>query len=124
SVVFTKAHPPMRLCSFRLIALSGRAAVVTGGCMLQNIRDNSQGWIAKTIIGLIIVLLALTGFEAIFNSAGKQQTAAEVNGEEITLAELNQAIELQRRQLLQQFGRDFDTSLIEDRKSTRLNPVT
>lgn len=83
--------------------------------MLQNIRDNSQGWIAKTIIGLIIVLLALTGFEAIFNSAGKQQTAAEVNGEEITLAELNQAIELQRRQLLLQFGRDFDTSLIDDR---------
>lgn len=82
--------------------------------MLQNIRDNSQGWIAKTIIGLIIVLLALTGFEAIFNSAGNQQTAAEVNGEEISLSELNQAVEMQRRQLLQQFGRDFDTSLIDE----------
>lgn len=82
--------------------------------MLQNIRDNSQGWIAKTIIGLIIVLLALTGFEAIFNSAGNQQTAAEVNGEEISLSELGQAVEMQRRQLLQQFGRDFDTSLIDD----------
>ena len=82
--------------------------------MLQNIRDNSQGWIAKTIIGLIIVLLALTGFEAIFNSVGNQQTAAEVNGEEISLSELSQAVEMQRRQLAQQFGRDFDTSLIDD----------
>lgn len=83
--------------------------------MLQNIRDNSQGWIAKTIIGLIIVLLALTGFEAIFNNVGNQQTAAEVNGEEISLTELSQAVDMQRRQLLQQFGRDFDTSLIDDR---------
>ena len=33
--------------------------------MLQNIRDNSQGWIAKTIIGVIVVLMALTGFDAI-----------------------------------------------------------
>lgn len=82
--------------------------------MLQNIRDNSQGWIAKTIIGLIIVLLALTGFEAIFNSVGNQQTAAEVNGEEISLSELSLAVEMQRRQLAQQFGRDFDTSLIDD----------
>ena len=24
--------------------------------MLQNIRDNSQGWIAKTIIGVIVAL--------------------------------------------------------------------
>ena len=82
--------------------------------MLQNIRDNSQGWIAKTIIGLIIVLLALTGFEAILNGVGNQQTAAEVNGEEISLSELSLAVEMQRRQLAQQFGRDFDTSLIDD----------
>ena len=27
--------------------------------MLQNIRDNSQGWIAKTIIGVIVALMAL-----------------------------------------------------------------
>ena len=83
--------------------------------MLQNIRDNSQGWIAKTIIGLIVVLLAFTGFEAIFNTVGNAQNAAEVNGEEISLSELNQAVDMQRRQLLQQFGRDFDTSLIDDR---------
>jgi peptidyl-prolyl cis-trans isomerase D len=83
--------------------------------MLQNIRDNSQGWIAKTIIGLIVALLALTGVDAIFTSTSNSQNAAQVNGEEITSVELGQAVEMQRRQLLQQLGRDFDASLLDDK---------
>lgn len=83
--------------------------------MLQNIRDNSQGWIAKTIIGIIVMLLALTGFEAIFNTSGSSRNAAEVNGEEIPLDDLNQAMNMQRRQLVQQLGGDFDASLLDDR---------
>lgn len=82
--------------------------------MLQNIRDNSQGWIAKTIIGLIIMLLALTGVEAIFSSYGNQQNAAEVNGEPITQEQLRQAVEAQRNQLLQQLGAGFDASMLRD----------
>lgn len=96
-----------------------RAAAVTaqltpGGRMLQNIRDNSQGWIAKTIIGIIVVLLALTGFDAIFN-ASSSRNAAEVNGEEISLDELNQAMNMQRRQLAQQLGGNFDPSMLDDK---------
>ncbi len=83
--------------------------------MLQNIRDNSQGWIAKTIIGIIVMLLALTGFEAIFNAASNNQNAAEVNGEEIFRYDLDQAMNMQRRQLAQQLGQDFDASLLDDR---------
>jgi len=83
--------------------------------MLQNIRDNSQGWIAKTIIGIIVMLLALTGFEAIFNAASNNQNAAEVNGEEISRYDLDQAVNMQRRQLAQQLGQDFDASLLDDR---------
>lgn len=91
------------------------AQLTPGGCMLQNIRDNSQGWIAKTIIGIIVMLLALTGFEAIFNTTGNSRNAAEVNGEEISLDDLNQAMNMQRRQLVQQLGGDFDASLLDDR---------
>ena len=83
--------------------------------MLQNIRDNSQGWIAKTIIGIIVMLLALTGFDAIFNAASNSRTAAEVNGEEISLDELNQAMNMQRRQLAQQLGGNFDPSMLDDK---------
>lgn len=83
--------------------------------MLQNIRDNSQGWIAKTIIGVIVVLLSLTGFEAIMNVSSNRDNAAQVNGEPITNIELGQMVEMQRRQLLQQLGPDFDPALIEDK---------
>lgn len=83
--------------------------------MLQNIRDNSQGWIAKTIIGVIIALLALTGFDAIFNATSNRQNAAEVNGEEISQDQLSEAVNLQRRQLQQQLGKDFDASLLDEK---------
>ena len=61
--------------------------------MLQNIRDNSQGWIAKTIIGIIVALMAFTGIEAIFQASGNsnKQDVAKVNGEDITQTELSQA---------------------------------
>ncbi|MBM1201327.1 SurA N-terminal domain-containing protein [Pseudomonas fragi] len=83
--------------------------------MLQNIRDNSQGWIAKTIIGVIVALMALTGFDAIFQATSTSQDAAKVNGEEITQVELSQAVDMQRRQLLQQLGKDFDSSLLDEK---------
>lgn len=83
--------------------------------MLQNIRDNSQGWIAKTIIGLIVVLMALTGFEAIFQAATHSQDAAKVNGQTISQNELSQATDMQRRQLMQQLGKDFDPALLDDK---------
>lgn len=83
--------------------------------MLQNIRDNSQGWIAKTIIGLIVVLMALTGVDAIITGTGNSQNAADVNGEKISQNELNQAVEMQRRQLLQQLGKEFDPAMLDER---------
>ncbi len=83
--------------------------------MLQNIRDNSQGWIAKTIIGVIVALMAFTGIEAIFTSQSTAQQAAKVNGEEVSQNELSQAMEAQRRQLMQRLGKDFDASLLDDK---------
>ncbi len=73
--------------------------------MLQNIRDNSQGWIAKTIIGVIIVLLSLTGFDAIIRATDHSNVAAKVNGDDISLNEVQQAVDMQRRQLLQRLGK-------------------
>ena len=84
--------------------------------MLQNIRENSQGWIAKTIIGIIVALMAFTGIEAIFQASGtNKQDVAKVNGEEITQTELSQAVDMQRRQLMQQLGKDFDASLLDEK---------
>lgn len=40
---------------------------------------------------------------------------AKVNGEEITQTELSQAVDMQRRQLMQQLGKDFDASLLDEK---------
>jgi len=88
--------------------------------MLQNIRDNSQGWIAKTIIGVIVLLLSLTGFEAIFGGFRSGSLAAKVNGEAISQSELEQAVQIQAAQLAQQLserlGANFDVSRLDEKE--------
>jgi len=88
--------------------------------MLQNIRDNSQGWIAKSIIGIIVLLLSLTGFEAIFGGFRNASLAAKVNGEEIGQNELEQTMQMQAKQLAQQLsqrlGADFDVSKLDEKE--------
>ncbi|MGI9251850.1 MAG: SurA N-terminal domain-containing protein [Pseudohongiellaceae bacterium] len=56
--------------------------------MLQDIRDNSQGIIAKVIIGLIVAVFVLFGAESIVGGFITPQTVMEVNGEEITVFDL------------------------------------
>lgn len=82
--------------------------------MLQKIRNNSQGWISKTIIGVIILLLALTGFEAIFRATDHKNVAIEVNGDEISLMDVDQAIQIQLNQMRMRLGNDFDPSLLDE----------
>ena len=48
--------------------------------MLQNIRKNIQGTMAKVIIALIIVPFALFGIDSLIGGSGIQYVA-EVNGE-------------------------------------------
>jgi peptidyl-prolyl cis-trans isomerase D len=86
--------------------------------MLQKMRDNAQSWVAKVIVGVIVLIFALTGWESISRFTSNEQTAAEVNGTVISRMELEQAVSLQRRQLIQQLrqmGNDnFDPSMIDD----------
>jgi peptidyl-prolyl cis-trans isomerase D len=85
--------------------------------MLQRMRDNAQSWVAKVIVGVIVLIFALTGWESISRFSSNEQTAAEVNGTAITRIELEQAVALQRRQLveqLQQLNDNFDPNLIDD----------
>lgn len=88
--------------------------------MLQDIRDRSTGWISKVIIGLIVVLLSFTGFEAITRSSSNANNVARVNGEAITQTELAQARSQQHRQLAQQLGPDFDMNLLDDKLITEM----
>ena len=81
--------------------------------MLQNIRNNSQGLVAKFIIGLIIIPFALFGIDSLVGGGGPANVAT-VNGEDITLMELDQAMNLERRRLLNRMGENADPSLLTD----------
>ncbi|MCH8263937.1 MAG: SurA N-terminal domain-containing protein [Proteobacteria bacterium] len=73
--------------------------------MLQDIRDNSQGVIAKVIIGLIIAVFALFGVDSIIGGFTGAPSVAEVNGEEISEAQL----QFSTQSLINSIGAGFDS---------------
>lgn len=83
--------------------------------MLQNIRENSQGLIAKFIIGLIVLTFALFGIDSLVGGNGPA-IVATVNGDDITLADLEQGVSLERRRLLTYMGENADPSLLDDQR--------
>ncbi len=94
--------------------------------MLQNIRDNSQGIIAKIIVGLIIVTFALFGVESLVSLTSGSNAPATVNGVEISERDVLQGADLQRRQLLARMGENADPTLLDDnliRKATLDNLI-
>lgn len=84
-----------------------------GTTMLQRIRDNSQSFLSKIIIGLIIGVFALFGAESIVGGFFNPQNVASVNGEDITEQELNGAIQRLMANLGSQVA-DFDDALLRD----------
>ena len=78
--------------------------------MLQEIRENSQGMIAKVIIGFIVAIFALTGVEWLIGGFVASPPVAEVNGEEITEVQL----QVNTQNLLASLGgADIDQQLLE-----------
>lgn len=67
--------------------------------MLQTIHDKAKGWVAYAIVGLITIPFALFGINSYFEGGGKL-VAATVNGEEIPV----QAVQNALLELKQQFG--------------------
>lgn len=83
--------------------------------MLQKIRDNSQGTVAKIIVGLIICTFALFGIESIVSLGAGDDAPATVNGEEISELEVAQRVDVQKRRFQAQFGENFDPSFLNEK---------
>ena len=81
--------------------------------MLQNIRDNKQGLVAKIIIAIIIIPFALFGIDSLVGFSGPA-TVAEINDEEITSADLDQAIYLEKRRRINEMGDNVQPAMLED----------
>lgn len=69
---------------------------------IQTMRDNSDGVVAKVIVGLIIIVFALFGMGSITTFLAPVPKVATVNGEDITQQEMEIQVERSRRVLLSQ----------------------
>ena len=86
---------------------------------IQRIRDNSQGLVAKIIIGVIVITFALFGVDAIVGYSSATNKVATVNGTDISDIQLAQAEAFMTRQLLAQMGERADPSLIDEQLVSR-----
>jgi len=85
--------------------------------MLQDIRQHTQGTAAKIIIGVIVISFAAFGIESILLGGGGS-SVAEVNGEEISPMELQQAINTAKRRLISMMGDNLDPAMLDDERLT------
>lgn len=82
--------------------------------MLQHLRDNSRGVISFILIGLLVIIFALTGVEALFNWDTSANQAAKVNGEKVTEMDVARAINIQKQQMLNAYGDQIPAEFLSD----------
>jgi len=82
--------------------------------MLQDIRENSQGTIAKIIIGLLIVSLSIWGMDAIIGGFSGEPSVATVNGDDITEREFMRVVQIESQRRLSDMDRPDQSLLNED----------
>lgn len=71
--------------------------------MLQNMRDNTQGWVTKLIVGLICLAFAVWGLESlVMPGSGGDKKVAKVNGEAITQQQYYNGLQMLQRRMAQQ----------------------
>ncbi|MFT5987803.1 MAG: peptidyl-prolyl cis-trans isomerase D [Marinobacter psychrophilus] len=82
--------------------------------MLQDMRENAQGTIAKVIIGLLILSLSVWGMDAIIGGFGGEPEVATVNGQDITEREFLRVVQLESQNRLSRMERPDPSLLDED----------
>lgn len=83
--------------------------------MLQTIRERIQGWIAGTIISLIIVSFLFWGIHSYYQGEGSKISAATVNGHDISKEKFAVAYDRLRREIQQNNHAQLDESLLKER---------
>lgn len=75
--------------------------------MLQTMRAKAQGMGSKIVVGIIIFALSAFGFGSFSFFQPSEQFAAEVNGEEISLVDVDRAVQVRMNEMRAQFGDDY-----------------
>ena len=84
--------------------------------LIQRLRDGSEGMLAKILVGLIIVVFAMFGLGSITTFLAPIPKVAVVNGEDITMVEMETAVQRNRRIMLAQDinSADIDEDLLRE----------
>ncbi|WP_417567004.1 SurA N-terminal domain-containing protein [Marinobacter sp.] len=82
--------------------------------MLQDIRENAQGTIAKIIVGLLILSLSIWGMDAIIGGFSGEPEVATVNGEDITEREFLRVVQMESQRRLSAMESPDPSLLNED----------
>ena len=82
--------------------------------MLEAMRKALKGWVGKVLIFIFITPFLFFGASSIFSVFSGGDEPVEVNGEGISVEEIARTVEMNKQQLQQQFGENFDPSLFSD----------
>ena len=80
---------------------------------MQKMRAGAQGIAAKVLMGLIVFVLAVTGFGAIQLFSGSEPVVATVNGQDVTERALATAVR-QQRQYFRDMAEDVSDEMLDD----------
>lgn len=81
--------------------------------MILSLRDKLQGTVAFIVVGIVAVPMALFGVESLFMRGGAEDGVAKVNKVAITDTQLQQAVAVQKQQILNRME-GIDPALIDD----------
>ncbi len=90
--------------------------------MLQTIRDKVSGWVARVLLGALVVVFIFWGIE-LRTVATSDNTAAEVNGEQINLATLQNAWQRRQAELQQMFNGELPEALKKQQQEAVLQQL-
>lgn len=83
--------------------------------MLQQIRERAQGWVAWTIVIMIVIPFAFWGIDS-YMGGGTEPFVAKVNGNKVTERAFNQTVQRTRLDLRERLGEGYDPSLFDNQR--------
>jgi peptidyl-prolyl cis-trans isomerase D len=90
--------------------------------MLQTIRDKVSGWVARLLLGALVLVFVFWGIE-LRSTSSIDSSAAEVNGEEIKLATARNAWQQRQAELQQVFKGDIPDAIKKQQQDAVLQQL-
>jgi len=84
--------------------------------MLQHMRDNSKGVISGILIGLLVIIFAVSGAEALFKWDAAEKKAIKVNGQAITEADIARGVQGRKQEIIARYGESVPPEYLTDEK--------